>query len=69
MPVLKQRYNELLVRWNKAFKYLSNNSIPLVDRENWLSQYEDICAKLNSLVTLIRESEPVTNEELMLPLV
>ena len=60
----KQEYNQVLVRYKKAFKYLSNNEMPLEEREKWLQEYEAIVNKLNELVLEMRLGEAYTNEEL-----
>lgn len=59
---LKQKYNQELVRFKKAWDYLLRD-IPLEEKEKWEVEYTKIVDTLNELLAEIRKGEPISNKQ------
>ena len=59
MPVLslREQYNNMLERYNKATEYIENDSIPWEERNQWIPEFHKVVNKLDDLIELIQAQE------------
>lgn len=56
MKELKQEYNALLVRFNKASVYLDGPA-PNEEKERWIPEFQRIMKRMNELIQLLGLTE------------
>lgn len=66
MYELKQKYNALLKRYNKAVKYMENPSIPFSERMKHEDSFKSLVKELNTTLEIINaDGEEITEKNIL----